>query len=732
MQQGSDELQGYLASNSAPLDGVQAKLEMLKQENAQFQEIAGEIGEVTLEKQAFTARLLSIQNEVRELPGLIMKNALAARKINQSASETGGVLDPQALSVVEEMERRAKDRLRKQFYLLAKAYEYRMVESYRTVGDEAFDAVDVFNKIIAIIEAAEGTADNPLDDEVNATDAGSPHIINPDGFETLKEVFRLRLQTFADRIVTDYRALGNERSRTAPAILSFNEEQIGLLNRDSRKVTVNLDRAGLLGVNREMHRIRDLVLAEIDFSLTLNGEPTTAAEAGLAAGSLVEIQVLHTGRSVLKKNGRSFVFNHHTRESAEANPIKWVFEVDLVTGQINPNDPSFASESLLTALLGDDGDLSIQRFSRPGAIADLAVCVLTVDPQWPGAPTGNIGVQIEGLTLEAGIDYFEAGGFPETEIKVQDENGRPLDINPRFLFDPVTGTELPEVIGRRDGLGDLTRSFNAPSFEIIPQAFFGNTLTVDADQPNGFEFSHWISQTGGQIGHTSEGFNPLGDYLKAPSTDGTAESRTLVVANDLTGSNQNKRFIAVYRFVGDTEAAEVQDIILDAAQSDQTTTTYVVSFNEEVGGVDGDDFLALDGADSLEVTETRRIGTQWEVQVAGQPTFFSLIDNDSILDEAGNSLAGRGTGNGDFEFEGNIAQLEEVLLSIDRFLADGSPVLRVAGPAATQLVLSWSPDLTEGSWQDLTQLTLGATPTEYNDDRVSLGSRGSYRVRVVE
>ena len=115
-----------------------------------------------------------------------------------------------------------------------------------------------------------------------------------------------------------------------------------------------------------------------------------------------------------------------------------------------------------------------------------------------------------------------------------------------------------------------------------------------------------------------------------------------------------------------------------------------------------------------------------------EPEVFSYIDGDSILDEAGNSLAGRGTGNGDFEFEGNIAQLEEVLLSIDRFLADGSPVLRVAGPAATQLVLSWSPDLTEGSWEDLTQLTLGATPTEYNDDRVSLGSRGFYRVRVVE
>ena len=728
VQQGSDELQSYMASNEAPLTGVQAKLEMLKQENAQFKEVAEEIEEVTLEKGAFTARLVSVQNEIRELPGLIMKNALAAQKLNSSASELGGVLDPQALSVVEEMERRAKDRLRKQFYLLAKAYEYRVVENYRSVGGEAFDAVTVFNKIIAIIEAAEGTVENPADDEIAATDAGRPHIINPDGFETLKEIFGIQLQVIADRIISDYGTLGKEFSRETPATLNFDDTQIAQLNGDLRKVTVNLKKEGLLGVNREMHRIRDLNLSGINFSLTLDGEPVTAAEAGLAGGSFIEIQVLHTGRTVLKKGGRCYVFNHYANESSEDNPIKWIFELDLIDGSISTNAPSFASESLLTTLLGEDGSLEIQRFSRPGAAADLAVCVLSVDPQWVGAPQGNLGVIIENLTLEAGIDYFEARGFPETEILVQDEEGRSLAIAPRFLFDPVSGSELPEIIGRRDGLGDLTRSFNVDRFEISPQSFFGNTQTLDQAQPNGFEFSHWISQSGGRIRHTSEGNNPLGDYLKAPSNNGTPESRTLVVNNSLVGGNTNKRFIAVYRFVGDTEAAKVEDIVLDLGQSDESQTTYLVEFNEEVGGVDESDFVAMDGNQSLVVTSTERLGRQWRVQVAGKPSRFALIDNDSILDDAGNALSGTGEGNGDFEYQGGIAQTDQLLLTLSRFLVDGSPVLQITGRPATSVILSWSPDLTANSWETLATLTLIEASMEWADIRANPGPRGFYRI----
>jgi predicted nuclease with TOPRIM domain len=732
VQQGSDELQKFLQSNEAPLDAVQAKLEKLKKENAQFQEIAEEIEEVTIEKQAFTARLITIQNEIRELPGLIMKNALAAQQINNSASQLGGVLDPQALSVIEEIERRAKDRLRRQFYLLAKAYEYRLVENYLSVGGQAFDAVAVFLKIVAIIEAAEGNAVNPADDEIDATEPATPHIINPAGFDTLKEVFRNQLQVVADRIIDDYPRLGREFSRETPTTLNFNEDQLALLNGDFRKVTVNFQKEGLLGINREMHRIRDLSLSDVQFSLTLDGQPTTAEAAGLAPDSFLEIQVLHTGRSVLKKDGRSYVFNHYVNQSTEQNPIKWVFELDLLNGTISPNPPSFASESLLTSLLREDGSLDIQRFSRPGANADLAICVLSVSPQWVGAPQGNLGVQIEGLSLEAGIDYFETGGLPETEILVQDENGNPLSITPRFLFDPVTGDELPEVIGRRDGVGDLTRSFNVAQFEVRPEAFFGNELTLGQAQPNGFEFSHWLSQQGGRITHTSEGFNPLGDYLKASSDAGNVESQILVVENRRNQSNSNKRFIAVYRFTGDTEAAEVEDILLDPSQSDQFTTTYLVDFSEDVGGVDADDFLAMNGNQMLSVTSTSRVGRRWQVQVAGQPTFFALIDDDSILDDAGNSLAGRGDGNGNFEYDDGLLKPAAPILSLSRFLPDGSPVLRITGPITSMVSLSWSPDLTEGSWQELTTLNLSEGALDYPDTRDDLTSKGFYRIEIIE
>lgn len=363
-------------------------------------------------------------------------------------------------------------------------------------------------------------------------------------------------------------------------------------------------------------------LSDVQFSLTLDGQTTTAEAAGLAPDSFLEIQVLHTGRSVLKKDGRSYIFNHYVNQSTEQNPIKWVFELDLLNGTISPTPPSFASESLLTSLLREDGSLDIQRFSRPGANADLAICVLSVSPQWVGAPQGNLGVQIEGLSLEAGIDYFETGGLPGTEI--------------------------------------------------------------------------------------------------------------LVVENRRNQRKSNKHFIAVYRFTGDTEAAEVEDILLDPSQSDQFTTTYLVDFSEDVGGVDSDDFLAMNGNQMLSVTSTSRVGRRWQVQVAGQPTFFALIDNDSILDDAGNSLAGRGDGNGNFEYDDGLLEPAAPILSLSRFLPDGSPVLRITGPITSVVSLSWSPDLTEGSWRELTTLNFSEGALDYPDTRDDLASKGFYRIEIIE
>ncbi|MDP0490207.1 MAG: hypothetical protein Q7Q71_04065 [Verrucomicrobiota bacterium JB023] len=720
LQQASDGLQGFLASNEAPSDEIAAKLEQLKASDPQFARIATEIGELMVEKQSFTARLLAAQNELREIPGLVMKNALAIELLDQNATELGSILDPQALSVVREMERRAKDRLRKQFYLLAKAYEYRMVESYRHSGSEAFDAVAVFKKMTDIIEAAEDPNANADDD---ATDGGTPYIINATGFEKLKGVFQTELSNLSERILTSYGPLGTELEQACRP-LDLDEEELATLNGNQRQISVNLKTAGKLDVGREMQRIRSLSLENLDFSLTIDGSPASAED--LADGSILEIQVIHSGRSIITKNGRSYVFNHYVNESDENNPIKWVFDLDLKTGEVDPNPPSYASQSLLTALLGDDGRLDIQRFSRPGAVADLKIKVLPPSPKWEGGVAqGDLGVTIENLRLCAEIDYFQSAGVPETEIQVQDTEGNPLEILPRFYFDLPNGEAPNEAWLRRDGIGWVTRSFSSGQFEIRPQEFYGEILTVDDEQPNGFRFSHWISQTGGRIRHESEGYtNSLGDYLKSPSTEGTEDSRTLEVDN-----NQNKRFIAVYEYVGDTDPAEVQDIALDLAGSNGVVTSYVVRFDEAVSGVRADDFLALDADGELEILSTERQGTNWLVKVSGVPTYFSLIDDDSIQDGGGNVLAGVGEGNGDFAYDGtSTVDTRPLVVSLQGFTGVGAPQLSITGPEGALVRLEWSPDLAEGSWLSVETLTLGSGSEVVTDEDRADSPTGFYQL----
>ncbi|GHC62952.1 LamG-like jellyroll fold domain-containing protein [Roseibacillus persicicus] len=742
---GVKELQLFLGTYEAPADEIAAMLEQVKATDPQFVSMVDSISELMRRKEAFAARLLSAQNQVREIPALVMKNAIAIERLDRSATDFQGVLDPQALSVVREMERRAKDRLRKQFYLLAKAYEYRLVESYRQGSGAAFDAVDVFEKVEAIIQAPQDlvtfTNSNGNLESVVPTATAAPHIINADGFRALASIFRDELSKISTRIVDNYDTSEFEQNCDP---LVFDERELEMLNGSLGQVTVNLEKSGKLDVGKEMQRIRSLVLDNVSFSLTLDGQPTTAAAIGLTAGSKVEIQVVHSGRSVITREGQRYLFNHYTSGSETENPIRWKFTVDLTednlpVANVSSFDLSYASESLLTTFLGDDGDLSIQRFSRPGAAADLVVKVLTPEPEWSGAPVGDVGVVIESLNLCAGIDFYESTGTEETEIRVQDPDGNPLDILPRFRFDLANGQAPNEEWGRRDGIGSITRSFTPGSFEIRPQEFYGDVLTAGDAQPNGFRFSHWISQTGGRIRQQGESYlnafgqnaiynNALGDYLAGSSTNGDEASRTLLVDN-----NQNKRFIAVYEYVGDTDPAEVQSIALDLSESNGVVTTYVVNFDEAVAGVRAEDFMAVDEIGVLEILSTTRIGNSWKVKVNGVPTSFGLVDDDSILDAAGNSLAGFGLGNGDFTYDGvTTVGSQTVTLALTGFDENGAPELQLIGAGDSSWQLQWSADLTNEGWTDLEVMTLVDGSATTTDSTANEETKRFYRVVAVE
>lgn len=679
MNKTAEVLQGFFESNEAPKEEIDAELAKLQASDPEFLRVTTEISMHLDEKQRFAARVRSAQNRLREIPGIIMKNALASERLENSSFELGGILDPQALSVVKESERRAKDRLRKHFYLLAKSFEYRTLEAYHEVGSQAYDPVDVFEKIERIIDAAEGR--NTEEDNVNATNGSSPHVLNSHGFGRLESVFQDELQRLADRIINRYQNRGEEKSIEQTGINLLAKTLPGL-NEPGCNATLNLAERGFFAPGGETHRIAELNISGVNFELTLDGEPVTVEELGGIHLGSVDIDIVHSGISRLTRDGQTYRFNHFRNADPDDNPISWNFKLNLLTGEIVPTPPSFADQSLLTTLLGSNGALKIQRFSRPAANADLALCVrnLNVALAQGGNAPGEIGLRIKDLTLDYTVDYFSSVGVPEVEIAVLDENNVPLDIRPRFYFDkPGADTEFADENGRRDGLGRIVRSFDENQIEITPEAFYGNDLTSDHAEPAGFRFRHWIGQNGGII---SDLPNQLGDRV---------DGNKLIVSN-----RSNKRFTAVYEYVGDQTAPVVESIALDLQNSGNGADEYVVTFSEGVAGVDVDDFV---GEEIYSVEQEPGSSNVYRVRVK-QGSAFGLRDNDTILDRASNALAGEGEGNGDTDFDGkNIIKGVPYLIRVVGFSAHGAPKLQATGPIDSEVVVQVSNDLE--NWTDL-------------------------------
>ncbi len=712
LNSGAEVLRSFLQKNEAPKDGIDAELAKIRESDPQFNGVVDRIVVLLEEKQLFAARLASAQNRLREIPGVIMKNALAAERLNNSAFELGGILDPQALSVVSDNARRAKDRLRKHFYLLAKSFEYRMLEPYRENGQQAYDPVDVFDKIVLILEAAQSRTGNAED--VGATNTATPHVLNASGFSTLRSVFQEELQRLADRIIADYSSRGSELSQSPATAIPIPASLLPGINGPERQGIFNFAKLGFLAPGSESHRIADLDVNAIDFQLTLDGVPTTPAAAGLFLGS-VDIDFIHSGISKLTRGGQTYVFNHFRNGDPDDNPIQWKFKVNLVDGSIQASRPSFASQSLLTALLGQNGTLDIQRFSRPGAGADLAVVVRNLSvSRLPGSPPGEIGILIDGIDLDFTIDYYPSAGTPEIEIAVADIDNVRLDIRPRFFFDAPGGGQISDVHGRRDGLGGILRSFDAGAVEITPEMFYGNNLTLGNAMPAGYRFRHWLGQSGAIITATP---NALGDR---------ATGQVLRVNNSV-----NKRFTAVYEFTGDRTPAEVSGLARNAAGSSGTIEEYLVTFSEPVVGVDAGDFgfegIIPRGGTAPRILSVSGSGAVRTVVVdtGGTAVRLALLDDDSIMDFGGNSLAGDGSGNGDFEFTGDTVSLAAALRPL------------AMTPAGFQLEITATPNVAwkvqasadARSWSTIGTVTPpGAGPLIFTDTAASGYLRRFYRV----
>ncbi|MDQ8188780.1 LamG-like jellyroll fold domain-containing protein [Roseibacillus persicicus] len=710
-----EKVQSFLEGKEVPAGEIGAELKRLRATDPQLAELALELEILNQDKARFAERLAQIESALIEIPAILQGNLLAMRSAKETQDAQEELLNPAALSHLKGMERRAEARLRKYFYWLAKSYEYRFLDSYANASigpDEA--PKDLFKTFERLKDLAEA---EPLDEEGEPLPQPGvrPFELSSAQFSSLKSVFDSELRSLASSILDRQIGDGTQESTTTRRIV-LSAEALAELN-EGGKTFLNLVAENHLPVSWEQARISDFRVDDVQFEVPPGSAPWIASSA-------VVFETVHGTSRLdekpeavrLVRDGQVYLFNPRREDQ---NPRQWSSVRNLMFTDPNHEDyitdtkPSSAEISLLNALM--PGADNLMTFSRPAAWADLKLTRRLEN-------TGGVPITLTSLTLEVDIDYVQRRvGTSQVEVKFLKEDV----LNSFGALDPNQDPELaPHVLvsqvdenGKQDGVGPIVRRYLSTD----------SATTFSTEETYGqWEFVEWrrINDSGQWESYSDQGWEEEPDSATRPLE---AE-----VCHSCQGSidSLHRRIFAVYRDLGDRVAAEVESIALDVGTSNSNYTEYVVTFSEDVVGVDEEDFLA-DGMTAASVIGS---GNTRRVRVQGQPTSFMLKDDDSILDYGGNSLGGfgdfddEGEGDASTSHEGDLVETKIATLSVLGFDAVNGITLELNSNVDDDWQLQWTTSLTSDDWENLGVMDRSNSSTYTHAQTSPNEPKGFYRV----
>lgn len=342
---------------------------------------------------------------IGELADTIKRDILAIDAVNRDLSQNNTVLDHRTLVYVNEMEDRAKTRLRYYHYLLAKAYEYRLLKPYN--GE--LDVERIVEKMIVIAQTGNQGA-----------------VLDQADFNSLKGVYDDILSEIIKGII-DYLS---QNPRTAQLkTYQLSGADLHQLN-TNWFLRVNPMEKGVLDLTREDQHI-------VGFDLTLMG----VFDPFKVPNSSMTVEAVHSGVNKLRHGTKDLVF-------LSTNYLRWSGTYAANDGKIYPEYPSPLAGSLLCSLLqllNRDCTTNIIPISAPSAWADIYLTKYTsshIDPS---------DVTITNLTLQFLIDSAPwTPSLGALEVSASTDS-----VKPYFTLD------RPDQRGRKDGVGRFSRVFSA-------------------------------------------------------------------------------------------------------------------------------------------------------------------------------------------------------------------------------------------------------------------------------
>jgi len=437
---GVDKLRTALTQNSTPNSQVQAELDKLKAQSREYQELIAEADALNTQKEELMSKLSNTLDNFTTTSVEVQKNIAAVDGLNSNVFNGNSQLDLRAMQYVDDMDRRAKERLLKYHYYMAKAYEYRLLQSYP--GELNLPAI--MDRLVAI---AGQNPDKPtLDDQ---------------DFSNLEALYEDQLSTVTSSILTIYNS--NRPELTQPFRFDLTADDLAALN-SGGDVRLNIYERGMIAPNQENVRIVNFKVYSIKVHLEGDQNPSFAN---------FNLLMEHSGRSMIRSNGQIYWFDHVNNQTQ--NPITWGMAYDAKRGIVDEQTPSFASNSLLYSLLGNLANDNIMIYSRPGAWADIRISKSDVT-------SGNTKMVIDSLTFELQYDFTQ-----------RPTNNRNLDVyagdvdNSSTSLSPYIELSRTDKGGRDNGRGVLYRTYSS-----------GSSVNLETPADYGrYKFVNWTDQFGG-------------------------------------------------------------------------------------------------------------------------------------------------------------------------------------------------------------------------------------------
>ena len=431
-------IHNVFSQSSTPNDQVTAELNKLLAESKEYKQLIEENKMLNVKKLETLQKLANTFDKVAVTGVGIQNNIATIDGLGRNVFNNNSKRDLRAMQYLDDMERRAKERLLKYHYYMGKSYEYRLLKPY-TAELNLSAIVERFTSI------AETNPDKP--------------VLDAQDFQNLKAVYEEQLSTVTATILDEYNT--NRPELSVPVRFSLTGKDLEALNAD-RDILLNIFERGMISPYEENVRIVNFKIHDIKAHLEGDQNPSHA---------YFDLLLEHSGRSMMRKEGEIYWFDHINNQNQ--NPVIWGMRYDARYGMINAKEPSFASQSLLYSLLEKLGQTNnIMIYSRPGAWSDIRISKNNVT-------SGSTKMVIDELTFELQYDFTQR----PTQNRNLDVYARDMDEHDILLM-PYTEVSKTDKNGRSNGRSTMYRTYNRDT-----------DVTLTAPKEYGrYQFANWTNR----------------------------------------------------------------------------------------------------------------------------------------------------------------------------------------------------------------------------------------------